>query len=44
MVLAKKVRGFPLEFARCGCCSLVYQNPRLTRESLASYYSSSLFL
>ena len=44
MVLAKKVRGFPLEFARCGCCSLVYQNPRLTRESLASYFSSSLFL
>jgi SAM-dependent methyltransferase len=43
-VLAKKVRGFPLEFARCGSCSLVYQNPRLTRESLASYFSSSLFL
>jgi SAM-dependent methyltransferase len=43
-VLAKRVRGFPLEFARCGNCSLVYQNPRLTRESLASYFSSSLFL
>jgi SAM-dependent methyltransferase len=43
-VLAKKVRGFPLEFARCGSCSLVYQNPRLTRESLESYFSSSLFL
>jgi SAM-dependent methyltransferase len=43
-VLAKKVRGFPLEFARCGNCFLVYQNPRLTRESLASYFSSSLFL
>jgi SAM-dependent methyltransferase len=43
-MLAKKVRGFPLEFARCGNCSLVYQNPRLTRESLASYFSSSLFL
>jgi SAM-dependent methyltransferase len=43
-VVAKKVRGFPLEFARCGSCSLIYQNPRLTRESLANYFSSSLFL
>ena len=38
------MRGFPLEFARCGSCSLIYQNPRLTRESLASYFSSSLFV
>lgn len=43
-VVAKKVRGFPLEFVRCRSCFLVYQNPRLTRESLASYFSSSLFV
>ena len=43
-VVARKVRGFPLEFSRCRNCSLVYQNPRLTRESLASYFSSNLFI
>jgi SAM-dependent methyltransferase len=43
-VVARKVRGFPLEFSRCGHCSLIYQNPRLTRESLASYFSSNLFI
>jgi SAM-dependent methyltransferase len=43
-VVARKIRGFPLEFSRCGNCSLIYQNPRLTRESLSSYFSSKLFI
>ncbi len=43
-VVARKVRGFPLEFSRCGNCALIYQDPRLTREGLASYFSSNLFI
>src|SRR5262249_22693868 len=43
-VVKRTVRGFPLEFSRCGNCSLIYQNPRLTRNSLANYFSSKLFI
>jgi SAM-dependent methyltransferase len=40
----RTVRGLPLEYSRCGNCGLIYQNPRLTRASLASYFSSNLFI
>jgi len=43
-VVNRTVRGFPLRFCRCGNCRLIYQNPRLTRDSLASYFSSELFI
>jgi SAM-dependent methyltransferase len=43
-IVKRTVRGFPLAFSRCGNCGLIYQNPRLTRESLANYFSSNLFI
>lgn len=34
----------PLDFVRCVACGLTFQNPRLTREALASYFSSATFV
>jgi SAM-dependent methyltransferase len=42
--LRRKVRDIPLEFSICRNCGLIYQNPRFTRESLADYFSSDLFI
>jgi SAM-dependent methyltransferase len=43
-VVQRTVQGLPLEFSRCCNCDLIYQTPRLTRESLSSYFSSDVFL
>ena len=43
-VLRRAVQGLPLEFSQCGHCGLIYQNPRLTRDSLADYFSSDFFI
>jgi SAM-dependent methyltransferase len=44
VVYQKKVRNVPLCFVKCTQCGLVFQNPRFTREALASYFSSSFFI
>ena len=36
--------GIPLQFDRCTDCSFIFQNPRLTRESLGDYFNSSIFI
>lgn len=43
-ICERKVQGLPLRFVRCQNCNLIYQNPRLTRESLADYFSSKVFI
>ena len=43
-VVRRMVRGLPLEFSQCSHCGLIYQNPRFTRESLADYFSSDIFI
>ena len=43
-VAQKTVQGIPLEFSKCSGCGLIYQNPRLTREMLADYFSSDAFI
>jgi hypothetical protein len=40
----RTVQSLPLEFSRCLDCGLIYQTPRLTRESLSSYFSSETFI
>ena len=43
-VFAKSIRSVPLEFVRCEACALTFQNPRLTREALGRYFSSTTFV
>lgn len=43
-VFHKVLRLIPLTFVQCVGCGLIYQNPRLTREALAAYFSSSTFV
>ncbi len=40
----RTVQSLPLEFSRCLDCGLIYQTPRLARESLSSYFSSETFI
>lgn len=42
-VLHRERRGVPVSFVRCTGCCLVYQNPRLTRDGLQRYFSSTTF-
>jgi SAM-dependent methyltransferase len=42
--LRRTIQSLPLEFSRCLDCGLIYQTPRLTRESLSSYFSSETFI
>jgi len=43
-VLSRAHRSIPLTFTKCLGCGLILQNPRLTRETLAGYFSSSTFV
>jgi len=43
-VVRRTIQELPLEFSLCRSCRLIYQNPRMTRESLASYFSSNTFI
>src|SRR5262245_56863407 len=43
-VVQRMVQGLPLEFSKCGRCGVIYQNPRFTRDSLADYFSSNVFI
>jgi SAM-dependent methyltransferase len=43
-ILRRTVQELALEFSRCRNCNLIYQNPRMTRDALASYFSSSVFI
>jgi SAM-dependent methyltransferase len=43
-IVRRTVQELPLEFSSCRNCGLIYQNPRMTRESLASYFSSNTFI
>lgn len=43
-IFKKSIRSVPLEFVSCVACQLTFQNPRLTREALARYFSSTTFL
>ena len=43
-ILRRTVQELALEFSRCHNCTLIYQNPRMTRDALASYFSSSTFI
>jgi SAM-dependent methyltransferase len=40
----RTVQSLPLAFSRCLDCGLIYQTPRLTRESLSSFFSSETFI
>jgi SAM-dependent methyltransferase len=40
----RSIRTIPLTFVKCGDCGLIFQNPRLTREALAEYFSSATFV
>jgi SAM-dependent methyltransferase/rubredoxin len=44
VIYKKHIRSIFLQFVRCAGCGLVYQNPRLTREALLKYFSSSTFI
>ena len=44
VIYKKHIRSILLQFVRCSGCGLVYQNPRLTREALVKYFSSSTFI
>lgn len=44
VVFDSKVRGVPLRFVQCPECGFVFQNPRLTDESLNQYFSSKVFI
>ena len=44
VTVRRTVQSLPLEFSRCLDCGLIYQTPRLTRESLSSYFSSETFI
>ena len=43
-IIRKTVQKLPLEFSLCRACGLIYQNPRMTRETLANYFSSDIFI
>ena len=43
-VFDREIRAFPVKFVRCQRCDLVFQNPRMTREGLEAYFSSSVFI
>ena len=43
-VAQRTVQELPLQFCRCQNCGLTYQNPRFTRDSLAQYFSLSIFI
>jgi SAM-dependent methyltransferase len=43
-IYEKSVRNVPLRFVKCSQCGLVFQNPRFTRDTLATYFSSSFFI
>jgi SAM-dependent methyltransferase len=43
-IVQRTVQQLPLEFSLCRNCGLIYQNPRMTRDSLADYFSSRIFL
>lgn len=44
VIYKKHIRSILLQFVKCSGCGLVYQNPRLTREALVKYFSSSTFI
>jgi SAM-dependent methyltransferase len=44
VVYKNRIRSIPLKFVKCSGCGLVYQNPRLTRDALDKYFSSSTFI
>lgn len=41
---SRNVNGIPLSFMACRSCSFVFQNPRMTPQALADYFSSSTFI
>ena len=43
-IVQRTVQELPLEFSLCRNCGLIYQDPRLTKEALASYFSSDIFI
>ena len=43
-VFDREIRSVPVKFVRCHRCDLVFQNPRMTREGLQDYFSSSVFI
>lgn len=43
-VFDRKIRSIPVTFVRCDRCDLVFQNPRMTRNGLLDYFSSSVFI
>lgn len=43
-IVSKVIRSVPLTFIKCVGCGLIVQNPRLTREALSAYFSSSTFV
>lgn len=43
-VFDREIRALPVTFVRCDRCQLVFQNPRMTREGLHDYFSSSVFI
>lgn len=43
-VIQRRVQSLPLEFSQCDNCGLIYQDPRFTRDSLADYFSSEIFI
>jgi SAM-dependent methyltransferase len=43
-VVERTVQGLLLRFSKCQCCGVIYQNPRMTRESLGKYFSSEIFI
>jgi SAM-dependent methyltransferase len=43
-VLTRRHRAVPLTFIKCTQCALLIQNPRPTRETFSSYFSSSTFI
>jgi SAM-dependent methyltransferase len=44
VVYKNYIRSIFLRFVKCSGCGLVYQNPRLTRQALDKYFSSSTFI
>lgn len=44
LVYLERRRGIPLQFVACTGCHLVYQSPRLSRESLQEYFNSETFI
>lgn len=44
VVFESEIRGVPLRFVQCPDCTFVFQNPRLTDDSLDEYFSSKNFI